>query len=80
QGTLPAEAMHRTAMPGWFIDRIPIDKRKTFFSRYGEWLDYCCEACTILLIIALLSVKFFGTTKWNTRLSRWSNEKSSRPG
>ncbi len=78
QGTLPAEAMNRTGMPGWFTDRIPIDKRISFFSKYGEWLDYCCELCVILLIIALLSVKFFKTTKWKARLSRWSNEKSAR--
>jgi len=77
RGTLPAEAMNRTGMPGWFTDRIPIDKRISFFSKYGEWLDYCCELCVILLIIALLSVKFFRTTKWKACLSRWSNEKSA---
>ena len=78
QGTLPAEAMNRTGMPGWFIDRIPIDKRISFFSKYGEWLDYCCELCVILLLIGLLSVKFFRRIKWKARLSRWSNEKSAR--
>jgi apolipoprotein N-acyltransferase len=78
QGTLPAEAMNRTGMPGWFTDRIPIDKRISFFSKYGEWLDYCCELCVILLLIGLLSVKFFRRIKWNARLSRWSNEKSAR--
>ncbi|MHC4117591.1 MAG: apolipoprotein N-acyltransferase [Planctomycetota bacterium] len=71
QGTLPAEAMHRTGMPGWLTDRIPIDKRVTFFSKYGEWLDYTCEVIVIVLIIALVSVEFFRTEKWKNRFSRW---------
>ncbi len=80
QGTLPTEAMSRTGMDGWFTERIPIDKRTTFFSKYGEWLDFCCELCAILLIIGLLLVKFFRAKRWNVRLSRWSNEKSTGPG
>jgi len=62
-GSLPEEARARTGMPGWFVDRIPIDKRVTFFSKYGEWLDFCCELCVILLIIVLLSGKFFRAKK-----------------
>jgi apolipoprotein N-acyltransferase len=62
-GNLPVDARARTGMPGWFIDRIPIDNRTTFFSKYGEWLDFCCEVCVILLIIVLLSGKFFRTKK-----------------
>lgn len=58
-GTLPVGAMNRTGMPGWFIDRIPIDSRTTIFSKYGEWLDFFCELCVILLIIVLLSRKYF---------------------
>jgi apolipoprotein N-acyltransferase len=58
-GTLPKEAMARTGMAGWFMDRIPIDSRTTFFSKYGEWLDFCCEVCVILLIIGLIWTKFF---------------------
>lgn len=54
-GDLPVGAMDRTGMSGWFIDRIPIDNRATFFSKYGEWLDFSCEVCVIILIIALLS-------------------------
>ena len=78
EGTLPKEAMARTGMAGWFVDMVPIDKRISFFSKYGEWLDYCCELCVILLIISLLSVKFFRTTRWKVLLSRRSNEKSAR--
>jgi apolipoprotein N-acyltransferase len=53
-GNLPAKAMARQGMAGWFADRVPIDKRTTFFSRYGQWLDFCCEGCFIMVIIAEL--------------------------
>jgi len=62
-GTLPQEAMARTGMAGWLMDRVPIDKRTTFFSKYGEWLDFCCELCVILLIIVPLSARFFHRRK-----------------
>jgi apolipoprotein N-acyltransferase len=51
-GNLPKKAMARTGMAGWFADTVPIDKRISFFSRYGQWLDLCCEAGLILFIIA----------------------------
>ena len=54
KGTLPEKAMARMGMAGWFMDRIPIDTRITFFSKYGEWLDFCCQFFVILLIIVLL--------------------------
>ena len=54
-GDLPVDAMDRAGMPGWFIDRIPIDSRATIFSKYGGWLDFSCEVCVIILIIVLLS-------------------------
>jgi hypothetical protein len=38
-------------MAGWFVDRVPIDKRTTFFSRNGQWLDFCCAVCLVWLII-----------------------------
>ncbi len=38
-GNLPDEAMARQGVPGWFVDRPPIDSRVTIFSRYGRWLD-----------------------------------------
>jgi apolipoprotein N-acyltransferase len=58
-GDLPVAVSDRTGMPGWFIDRIPVDSRVTIFSKYGEWLDFCCEVCVISLIIVLLSRKYF---------------------
>jgi apolipoprotein N-acyltransferase len=57
-GTLPSEAMARTGLSGWFLDRIPIDQRTSFFSKYGEWLDFCCEVFVFSLIILLLVTKF----------------------
>ena len=65
-GNLPPNAMARTGMPGWFLDRIMIDKRTTFFSKFGEWLGFCCEVCLILLIIVTLSARFFRTRKNKT--------------
>ena len=50
-GTLPAAAMARTGCSGWFMDRVPVDKRITFFSKYGQWLDFLCAICLIFLII-----------------------------
>jgi apolipoprotein N-acyltransferase len=76
-GTLPSEAMARTAMAGWFVETIPVDKRTTFFSKYGEWLDFCCELCVILLIIVPLMVKFFRNGKLKTRLTRMAEWKTN---
>ena len=50
-GNLPRNAMARQGMAGWFVDQMPIDKRATFFSKYGQWLDFCCALCLISLII-----------------------------
>jgi apolipoprotein N-acyltransferase len=50
-GTLPHRAMARRGMAGWFADRVPIDKRSTFFSKNGQWLDFCCAVCFVWLMI-----------------------------
>jgi apolipoprotein N-acyltransferase len=50
-GNLPRKAMQRQGMAGWFADRIPIDKRVTFFSIHGQWLGF---TCAILFIVTLL--------------------------
>lgn len=47
----PQAAMERTAMAGWFLDRLPIDKRVTFYSRHGEWF---ANGCAALFLAALL--------------------------
>jgi apolipoprotein N-acyltransferase len=66
-GTLPPDAMSRTGMPGWIVDRISIDKRTTIFSKYGQWLGHCCELCLILPIIIPLSVRCIRKIKYRTR-------------
>ncbi len=48
----PAQAMQRTGMAGWFLDEMPIDKRVTFYSRHGQWLDTGC----VIAFVALLTV------------------------
>ncbi|HUV41547.1 MAG TPA: apolipoprotein N-acyltransferase [Sedimentisphaerales bacterium] len=50
-GDLPGRAMERQAVAGWFVDRMPIDKRVTFFSKNGRWLDFACAAAVFLFII-----------------------------
>lgn len=57
-GNLPRNAMDRRGMAGWFVDQIPIDKRTTFFSRFGRWLDYLCEICLGLLVMIQLRGSF----------------------
>ena len=52
-GDLPQKAMARQGVSGWFADRVSIDKRITFFSKYGQWLDFCCAIGFLSLIIIL---------------------------
>ncbi len=59
----PAKAMERTGMAGWFVDKMPIDSRVTFFSKYGQWLDFSCTACLVLLIIWMLWTKLRASNK-----------------
>jgi apolipoprotein N-acyltransferase len=63
-GNLPINAMERTGMAGWFADKVPIDKRVTFFSKYGQWLDLSCAVCFILLMAGLLWAKFVRNRKY----------------
>jgi apolipoprotein N-acyltransferase len=57
-GDLPAQAEQRRAVAGWFVDRVLIDKRTTFFSRHGQWLDFCCAVGFVLVIIVPLWERF----------------------
>jgi len=59
----PADAMQRKGIAGWFADKLPIDKRVTFFSKYGQWLGFCCAACFVVLIIVQLLAKFISGKK-----------------
>jgi len=57
-GTLPYDAMAREAVAGWLAETVPIDDRVTVFSKYGQWLDFCC-ACVLVLTIILQPVEYF---------------------
>jgi apolipoprotein N-acyltransferase len=46
----PHRTMDRTAMTGWFLDRLPIDKRVTFYSRHGEWFG---DGCVVIFATVL---------------------------
>ena len=52
-GTLPAGAMDRQGVEGWFVDRIQIDDRVTFFSRHGQWLEFLCGAAIAAVVLTV---------------------------
>jgi len=60
-GGFPQEAMERTAMTGWFLDRLPIDSRVTFYSRHGEWFANGCAAVFAGMLLWPLG------TRWRQR-------------
>jgi apolipoprotein N-acyltransferase len=74
-GTLPDKAVDRTGMAGWLVDNLPIDKRTTFFSKYGQWLDFCCALCLILLIIVRPLANIIRNKKYVILSRRRQNEK-----
>jgi len=47
----PPGAMDRTGMAGWFMDKMPIDRRITFYSRHGQWLDAGCAIAFAAVVI-----------------------------
>jgi apolipoprotein N-acyltransferase len=47
----PAQAMQRTGMSGWFLDKMPIDPRVTFYSRHGQWLDASCAVAFVAVLV-----------------------------
>jgi apolipoprotein N-acyltransferase len=57
----PAEAMKRTAIAGWFLDRLPIDSRVTFYSRHGEWFANSCAVVALGMVVWPLG------TRWRRR-------------
>jgi apolipoprotein N-acyltransferase len=72
----PPKAMQRKGLAGWFADKMPIDKRVTFFSKYGQWLDFCCATGLVLLIIVQLLTKLLKGRK--IYLSEKINEKPDK--
>ena len=47
----PRQALDRTGMAGWFLDRMPIDRRIAFYSRHGQWLDTGCAIALAAVVI-----------------------------
>ncbi len=54
----PTKAMSRTAMAGWFMDRLPIDRRVTFYSRHGEWFANGCAAVFVGVLLWPLAARW----------------------
>ncbi|HNY79010.1 MAG: apolipoprotein N-acyltransferase [Sedimentisphaerales bacterium] len=54
----PPEAMRRTGLSGWFLEKMPIDSRVTFYSRHGQWLDTGCAVAfvTVLIVPAVIGL------------------------
>jgi apolipoprotein N-acyltransferase len=73
-GTLPDKAVDRQGIAGWFLDKLPIDKRTTFFSKFGQWLDFCCALGLLLFIIITPLAKFVRNRK-QLIFTRQKNEK-----
>jgi len=72
-GDLPSEAMKRQGMAGWFVDELPIDKRVTWFSRYGQWLDLGCALClaaAITVPAAAGFIRWYGKAKRDKQKDR----------
>ncbi|HNS21342.1 MAG TPA: apolipoprotein N-acyltransferase [Sedimentisphaerales bacterium] len=61
----PQKAMSRTALAGWFTDRLPIDRRVTFYSRHGEWFANACAAVFVATLTAPLGVR--GFRRWSRK-------------
>ena len=59
-GNLPKKVMQRKAIAGWFNDIVPIDKRVTFFSKYGQWLDSYCVVFLLIIFCWAVIHKFNG--------------------
>ncbi len=53
----PRAAMDRTALTGWFLDRLPIDKRVTLYSRYGEWFANGCAVAFAAVLVWPLGLR-----------------------
>jgi apolipoprotein N-acyltransferase len=67
-GNLPKKALERRGMAGWFVDKMPIDNRVTFFGRYGQWLDNFCAVCLAAAAVLAL-VRIGGLFKQAANLS-----------
>ncbi len=66
-GSLPQKAFERTGVAGWLLDTVTIDKRVTFFTRHGQWLDFCCVGGFVLLVILQLWQLIFRNKKYTEK-------------
>ena len=57
-GNLPKKAMDRVCVEGWFVDKIFIDKRVTFFSKHGKWPDIYAAGSFVAILAAMLLERF----------------------
>lgn len=62
----PIPPMQRTGMAGWFLEKMPIDNRVTFFSRHGQWLD---TGCAVVFVAVLIVPAFVGLARRRARRS-----------
>ncbi|MBW8015705.1 MAG: apolipoprotein N-acyltransferase [Planctomycetes bacterium] len=56
-GDLPQKAMDRECVEGWFVDKIFIDKRVTFFSKHGKWPDIYAAGSFVAILAAMFLEK-----------------------
>lgn len=54
-GTLHHDALRRRAQSGWVADTVSVDDTFTFYSKYGQWLDFVCGI--LILPIMVLSLR-----------------------
>ena len=69
-GNLPQKAFDRQGVGGWFADSVPIDSRITFFSKYGQWLDFSCQLCVAGIIIAQVVERFINKESDQTKMTK----------
>jgi apolipoprotein N-acyltransferase len=78
-GTMPQKAMDRKALAGWFADHMPIDTRVTFYSHYGQWLDFSCAFLFSAVVITqfILLKRSRGASNKNDTVQKVTTEPSS---
>ncbi|HPC95809.1 MAG TPA: apolipoprotein N-acyltransferase [Sedimentisphaerales bacterium] len=52
----PPQAMRRTGLSGWLLEKMPIDTRVTFYSRHGQWLDTGCAVAFVAVLVVPAAV------------------------
>lgn len=52
----PPQAMRRTGLSGWLLEKMPIDNRVTFYSRHGQWLDTGCAVAFVAVLVVPTAV------------------------